>query len=115
MGAPCPVGINGLAMMPDGTVLPCRRFPIKIGNVLKDSLYKIWYTSDLLWKMRDRTLVEKCGSCENKEKCYGCRGMAWAYFGDYLKPDPQCWKCFRELPKMPDDLPKPNEHGYYEV
>ena len=38
LGAPCIIGRDGLCIMPEGTVFPCRRFPISIGNLLKDSL-----------------------------------------------------------------------------
>ncbi|MDH3879633.1 MAG: radical SAM protein, partial [Desulfobacterales bacterium] len=33
----CAAGISGLTIMPDGTVVPCRRLPVPIGNVRKDS------------------------------------------------------------------------------
>jgi len=39
--------------MPDGTIFPCRRLPIPIGNILKDGVYKIWYGAPLLWKLRN--------------------------------------------------------------
>src|SRR4030042_5492476 len=35
LGAPCVIGRDGLCIMPDGTVFPCRRFPIPIGNLLE--------------------------------------------------------------------------------
>lgn len=110
----CPVGINGLAILSDGTILPCRRFPIKIGNILEDSLYDVWYNSDVLWELRNRNNVEECGSCENKTRCWGCRGMAWAYYGNYMKPDPQCWKLFKKLPEGMNP-PKMNKEGYFEL
>jgi len=92
-GGICSVGLDGLCILPDATVLPCRRLPIPIGNLKNDSLLKIWHTSDLLWEIADkRNLKGKCNSCEFITQCSGCRAMAYACTGDYLAEDPQCWK-----------------------
>jgi len=92
-GGICSIGLDGLCILPDATVLPCRRLPIPIGNLKNDSLLKIWHTSDLLWEIADkRNLKGKCNSCEFIAQCSGCRAMAYAYTGDYLAEDPQCWK-----------------------
>jgi len=92
-GAVCSIGMDSLCILPDATVLPCRRLPIPIGNLKTDSIFKIWYTSDLLWKIRTkRNLKGKCNSCEFIPRCSGCRAMAYACTGDFLEEDPQCWK-----------------------
>lgn len=92
-GGICSIGLDGLCILPDATVLPCRRLPIPIGNLKNDSLLKIWHTSDLLWEIADkRNLKGKCNSCEFIAQCSGCRAMAYACTGDYLAEDPQCWK-----------------------
>ncbi len=93
MGAVCSIGLDGICILPDATVLACRRLPIPIGNLKRDSLEKIWFTSDLLWQIADkRNLNGKCNSCEFITRCGGCRAIAYAYTGDYLATDPQCWK-----------------------
>ncbi len=93
LGAMCSIGIDSLCVLPDGTVLPCRRLPIPIGNLMDDSLFKIWYTSDLLWEIRNKNnLKGKCNGCELIPSCSGCRAIAYAVTGDYLAEDPQCWK-----------------------
>jgi len=92
LGAVCSIGLDGLCILPDATVLPCRRLPIPIGNLKRDSLEKIWFTSDVLWQIaHKRNLNGKCNSCELITRCSGCRAMAYAYTGDYLAADPQCW------------------------
>jgi len=92
-GGICSIGLDGLCILPDATVLACRRLPVPIGNLKKDSLLKIWHTSDLLWQIADkRNLKGKCNSCEFITRCSGCRAMAYACTGDYLAEDPQCWK-----------------------
>jgi radical SAM protein with 4Fe4S-binding SPASM domain len=91
LGAPCVLGTEGLCVMPEGTVFPCRRFPLPIGNLLKDPLKTIWEKSDVLESVRRKeNLKGKCGSCRIPE-CTGCRSLAYALTGDFLAEDPHCW------------------------
>jgi len=92
IGAMCSVGTNALTIMHDGTVLPCRRLPVPLGNIRTDSLFKIWYDSPMLWEIRNPSnLKGKCDGCELIPICRGCRAVAYANTGDYLAEDPQCW------------------------
>jgi radical SAM protein with 4Fe4S-binding SPASM domain len=93
LGAICSIGYDGLCIMPDASILACRRLPIPIGNLKNASIEKIWHESVLLRQIRDkRNLKGKCKSCEHIPRCSGCRSMAYALTGDYLAEDPQCWK-----------------------
>ncbi len=93
VGALCSAGNNALTIMHDGTIYPCRRLPIPIGNALTDSFYKVWYTSQVLWDIRNiKNIAGKCADCDLMPVCRGCRAMAYALAGDYLAEDPQCWK-----------------------
>lgn len=93
LGAPCVIGVDGLCIMPEGNVFPCRRFPISIGNLLETPLKEIWERSKILEKLRKKeSLKGKCGSCEIKD-CRGCRSLALALTGDYLEEDPHCGYC----------------------
>jgi radical SAM protein with 4Fe4S-binding SPASM domain len=90
LGAPCVVGVDGLCIMPEGNVFPCRRFPVSVGNLLETPLKQIWEESDILEKLRGkRNLKGKCGKCE-MEDCRGCRSLAFALTDDYLAEDPHC-------------------------
>ena len=92
VGAVCSIGNNALTIMHDGTVYPCRRLPIPIGNIIEDGLFKIWYDSSLLWEIRDpRNLKGKCSGCKYLALCRGCRALAYHVNKDYLAEDPQCW------------------------
>ena len=48
LGAPCVIGTDGLCIMPEGSVYPCRRFPVPIGNLLNHPLDTLWEKSELL-------------------------------------------------------------------
>ena len=92
-GARCSAGTSSFAILPDGVMLPCRRLPIPLGNILKDNFIDIWNRSSVLTMLRDTTkLTGKCGSCEYVKKCKGCRASAYAVYKDFMKEDPFCWK-----------------------
>ncbi|MFQ6095591.1 MAG: SPASM domain-containing protein, partial [Candidatus Bathyarchaeia archaeon] len=58
-------------------------------------LEEIWLNSKVMNELRDRELLKgRCSHCEYKHICGGCRARAYAYYGDYLAPDPGC---IREL------------------
>lgn len=93
IGGFCPVGLTAMAILWDGTVLPCRRLEIPIGNILEDGIFKIWYGSELLWNIRDKNKLKgKCKGCNDMARCGGCRAVAYAMTGDYMESDTQCWK-----------------------
>jgi radical SAM protein with 4Fe4S-binding SPASM domain len=93
----CAAAVSGLTLLPDGTVLPCRRLNIPLGNVRQDPLREIWAASPVLEALRDRRRYQgKCGECRRWAQCRGCRAIAYAYSQglgrpDFLAPDPQCF------------------------
>lgn len=91
LGSGCVVGKDGMAILPDGTVLPCRRFTLPIGNIMEKSLDEIWRHSEVLGALRDKAgLKGKCRDCLI-EACRGCRAMCYCLEGDFLAEDPHCW------------------------
>ena len=95
----CSAGYDSFSILPNGDVVPCRRFPVKVGNVLEKSLIDIWYTSDFLWKLRNKGNISACKNCEFFKKCFGgARCVAYGYFQNPFAPDPQCWRLFNSLP-----------------
>jgi MoaA/NifB/PqqE/SkfB family radical SAM enzyme len=65
--------------------------PIIVGDLRKQSLKEIWLNSKVMNDLRDRDKLEgRCGHCEYKYICGGCRARAYAYYRDYLAPDPGC-------------------------
>ncbi|GAB6187322.1 radical SAM protein [Thermopirellula anaerolimosa] len=93
LGGFCPAGLMSLCVLHDGTLLPCRRLEIPLGNILTDGLFKVWYTSDVLWSLRQKNRMEEtCRTCKYLGKCGGCRAAAFAASGNFLAHDPHCWK-----------------------
>lgn len=90
-GAACSIGISGITLMPDGTVYPCRRLPVPLGNLMHSKLENIWFENDFLNKMRDPASVPACADCEHLALCRGCRAVAY-HAGDAFGPDPHCWR-----------------------
>ncbi len=93
----CAAGLSGLTIMPDGTVMPCRRMNMGIGNITETPLREIWAESPVLNNLRDKQLYHgRCGECDKWDVCRGCRAVALAVskangVPDYLADDPQCF------------------------
>jgi len=88
----CAAGLSGLTLLADGTLLPCRRLPVPLGNVCEDSIREIWATSEVLNALRDRQkYAGKCSSCPRWAACRGCRAIAYAHGGSILAEDPGCF------------------------
>ena len=77
-------------MTPDGVVTPCPYLPIELGSIRKDSLRRIWETSEVLKKLRNPVFKGRCGRCEFAAACGGFRARAFAVRGDYMAENPWC-------------------------
>ena len=87
----CHAGILYFSLRPNGDIYPCTFLPIKVGNIREQSLTDIWRNSQVLNTLRQRQALKgKCGGCDFRESCGGCRGRAYACTGDYLETDPVC-------------------------
>jgi AdoMet-dependent heme synthase len=74
-----------------GDVQPCGYLPISAGNVREQSFEAIWENSSLFGSLRDLNgLSGKCGACEYRAFCAGCRARAYYASGDYLSEEPYC-------------------------
>ena len=74
-----------------GDVQPCGYFDLKLGNVREKPFSRIWAESPVLDDLRHpERLKGKCGICEFKAVCGGCRARAFAKSGDYLAEEPFC-------------------------
>ncbi len=75
-----------------GEVFPCGYLPVSAGNVRRQSFKEIWEESVVFNRLRDDTQLEgKCGICEFKRVCMGCRARAfYEENGDYMAEEPYC-------------------------
>lgn len=88
----CSVGSRIMTILADGTVLACRRLPVKIGKAPGQRLREIFINSKNHRQLRACEKMEKCRRCELLPYCRGCMAVAYGVKGDFLSGDPQCWK-----------------------
>jgi radical SAM protein with 4Fe4S-binding SPASM domain len=89
----CAAGWGLCYIKPEGEVWPCPFVPVSGGNVRCIPLSQIWYEGEPFQKLRERAknLKGNCATCSWQSLCGGCRGRAYAHFGDYLAEDPLCF------------------------
>ena len=74
-----------------GEVYPCGYLPALAGDLKKQSFADIWENSFVFNQLRDvNNLNGKCGCCEFRNVCMGCRARAYAATGNYLDEEPFC-------------------------
>ncbi|MGA1868276.1 MAG: radical SAM protein [bacterium] len=74
-----------------GDVCPCGYLPVVAGNIRSVNFKEIWNSSALFQDLRDLDRLKgKCGICEYKLFCGGCRARAYSDTGDYLSQEPLC-------------------------
>jgi AdoMet-dependent heme synthase len=87
----CLAGIGFCFISHRGVVQGCGYLDIEAGNVRKQSFSEIWADSTLFQQLRDLSNIKgKCGVCEYKRICGGCRARAYEITGDYLEAEPYC-------------------------
>lgn len=74
-----------------GEVFPCGYLPVEAGNIRRQPFREIWEGSPLFAELRDSGLLGgKCGLCEFKNICGGCRARAYGMTHEYLDEEPFC-------------------------
>jgi len=74
-----------------GEVRPCGYFNVAAGNIKDTPFREIWENSPLFSDLREPgKLKGKCGFCEYKTTCGGCRARAFQVTGDFLAEEPFC-------------------------
>ena len=104
----CIAGLYYCRIYPNGDITPCPYLPVKLGNIREESFSHIWYNSEVFKNLRNfDALKGKCGACDYRSLCGGCRARAYGLssdfidfcgdlheptelHGDYLAEDPWC-------------------------
>lgn len=86
----CPCGTQYCRITPDGKLTPCPYLPEVAGDLRTQSFAEVWRASPLFRRLREGALGGKCGACEYRGLCGGCRARAYALAGDVLAADPSC-------------------------
>jgi len=90
----CTAGDSLVTVGPNGDLYPCRRMPIRVGNLMETPLAELYYGSDLFCALRDRQRVsEGCRGCPHSARCRGgLKCLSYAVTGDPFQADPGCWR-----------------------
>jgi radical SAM protein with 4Fe4S-binding SPASM domain len=110
----CTIGGNYIGITENGDYRSCGFHEgYRVGNVKTTKLRDAWnqlQQSEFHLKLRDKTnLKGRCGVCEYREICGGCRTRAEYYTGDLFESDPACNyipKVLQEDPKLLEELRK---------
>jgi len=86
----CPCGVHYVRITPEGKVTPCPYMPVVAGDLMTQSFEDIWESSPVFTRLRSGELGGRCGRCEYREVCGGCRALAYADSGDFMGPDDSC-------------------------
>lgn len=87
----CLAGSGVCFISHQGEVYPCGYLPVLAGDLRRQSFASIWENSPVFAQLRDTdNLKGKCGCCEFRNICMGCRARAFAASGDFLGEEPFC-------------------------
>jgi radical SAM protein with 4Fe4S-binding SPASM domain len=87
----CLAGTGVCFISHEGEVYPCGYLPVIAGDLRKQSFVDIWENSTVFHELRDAgNLKGKCGCCEFRNVCMGCRARAYAATGDFMDEEPFC-------------------------
>jgi len=102
----CLAGTGVCFISHEGEVFPCGYLPVAAGDLRQQKFQDIWQNSTIFHELRDTgNLKGKCGCCEFRNICMGCRARAFAATGDFLAEEPFCIY----QPRMTNTKPKKTE------
>ena len=87
----CLAGTGVCFISHEGEIYPCGYLPVIAGDLRKQTFADIWEHSTVFHELRDTSgLKGKCGCCEFRNVCMGCRARAYAATGDFMDEEPFC-------------------------
>jgi radical SAM protein with 4Fe4S-binding SPASM domain len=89
-GDGCIAGTHYCRITPEGGVTACPYIAAEEGNVRARPFLEIWDHAAGFARLRAPALGGKCGACEYRALCGGCRARPVAAGGDLMDADPFC-------------------------
>jgi AdoMet-dependent heme synthase len=87
----CLGGVGFCFISHTGIVQPCGFLNLTCGDVTRTPFSEIWNHAPHFLKLRDYNALDgKCGVCEYRKVCGGCRARAFEATGDYMAEEPLC-------------------------
>lgn len=87
----CLAGTGVCFISHEGEIYPCGYLPALAGDLRKQKFAEIWEKAEVFQTLRDDDALKgKCGCCEFRHVCMGCRARAYAATGDFMASEPFC-------------------------
>jgi heme b synthase len=87
----CLGGISFCFISHMGQIQPCGYLELNCGSVRETPFQAIWTSSEVFRNLRNTDGYSgKCGRCEFRKVCGGCRARAYEISGDYMAEEPYC-------------------------
>lgn len=87
----CTAGKTLLTVMENGDLVPCRRMPIVVGNLLKEDMYDLYENSKVIKELKEDMVPDDCKNCEHSKKCAGgLKCLTYALYKDLNHKDVGC-------------------------
>lgn len=87
----CSAGKTLLTLLADGTLLPCRRLPIPIGNCLQRDMLTLYRESPLISQLCEEKIPQECMACPHAHLCGGgAKCLTYAVTGKLSAKDINC-------------------------
>lgn len=87
----CTAGDTLLTVLENGDLVPCRRMPVVLGSLMRESMESLYFGHPFLKRLRESPVPDGCENCEASETCRGgLRCLSYALYGDCGRRDPGC-------------------------
>ena len=89
-GGGCVAATHYCRVDPAGEVTPCPYIEMSAGNLRRRPFWEIWEHAPLFAAFRQPALEGRCGQCQFKLVCGGCRARSLVNTGRLFAEDPNC-------------------------
>ena len=86
----CLAGTRYCRITPEGEVTACPYIEVSVGSIRQRDFAGIWEHAPAFHDLRDPVLGGRCGLCEYRKLCGGCRARPVSSGGGLMDEDPLC-------------------------